>query len=86
VLDAYIPLRHQDYGGDREKRSLEALARLWPGVSIVSARSELARIAARLARAYPATNEKLGAGLTDLRAALIGQDRRVMASVCRNLW
>ncbi len=76
VPDAYIPLSHEDYGGDREKRSLEAVARLRPGVSIAAARSELAGIAARLARAYPATNERWSAGLVDLHTAETGEDRR----------
>jgi putative ABC transport system permease protein len=76
VPDAYIPLSHEDYGGDREKRSLEAVARLRPGVSIATARSELAGIAARLARAYPATNERWSAGLVDLHTAQTGEDRR----------
>jgi putative ABC transport system permease protein len=76
VPDAYIPLSGKDYGGDREKRSLEAIARLRPGVSIAAARSELAGIAGRLARAYPATNEGLSVGLSDLHAAQTGADRR----------
>jgi putative ABC transport system permease protein len=74
--DAYIPLSHEDYGGDREKRSLEAVARLRPGVSIAAARSELVGIAAHLAHAYPATNERWSAGLVDLHTAQTGQDRR----------
>jgi len=76
VPDLYLPLSRKDYGASREARSLGAAGRLRPGVTEEEARAELAGIAERLARSYPETNGKVGAGLTPLKEALQGKNRR----------
>jgi putative ABC transport system permease protein len=76
VPDLYVPLSHKDYGASRETRSLGAIARLKPGITRDAARAELDGIAARLARAYPGTNDKIGAGVDTLDEALRGKNRR----------
>jgi len=55
---------------DRSQLSLEALARLGPGVSVGQARAALSAIAQRLARAYPATNLGRRATVLQLRREL----------------
>ncbi len=56
-LDAIRPLVFAaDWQRTRNTHWLDAIARLKPGVSLAQARTELATIAARLARQYPDTN------------------------------
>ena len=50
------------------------MARLKPGVSLDAARDELARIAADLAREYPATNEGRGVAFEPLRDVVLGAE------------
>jgi putative ABC transport system permease protein len=76
VPDLYLPLSRKDYGTDRETRSLGAIGRLKPGVTVERARTELQGIAARLARAYPGSNAKAGADVATLDEALRGRNRR----------
>lgn len=76
VPDLYLPLSRKDYGASREARSLGAIGRLRPGITAAAARTELAGIAARLARSHPDTNAKVGANLTTLDEALRGKNRR----------
>jgi predicted permease len=51
---------------DRFGRSLRVFARLKPGISIDTAQAEASAIAARLAAAFPDSNEKLGMGVVPL--------------------
>jgi putative ABC transport system permease protein len=53
---------------------LQTVARLKPGVSLEAASDELARIAADLAREYPATNEGRGVALTPFRDVVLGAE------------
>lgn len=75
IPEAYVPLSHQDYGDDRSLRSLSAIARLRPGAPPAGARTELAAVGARLARAFPETNEGVGATAEPLHEALRGKNR-----------
>ncbi len=50
------------------------VARLKPGVSLEAARDELVRIAADLAREYPATNEGRSVSLEPMRDAVLGSE------------
>jgi putative ABC transport system permease protein len=65
-LDAWVPIMMQptlqgyDLLTQRGNHSMEALARLRPGVGREAARAELNAIAERLAKEYPATNEGRG--------------------------
>jgi putative ABC transport system permease protein len=60
----------------RTSYQLQTVARLKPGVSLESAREDLARIAADLAREYPTTNEGRGVTLEPLRDTVLGADLR----------
>jgi putative ABC transport system permease protein len=76
VPDLYVPLNRKDYGTSRSTRSLGAVGRLKPGITLAAAGAELGGISARLARAYPGTNDKIGAGVETLDEALRGKNRR----------
>jgi putative ABC transport system permease protein len=60
--------------GARRNYMLQTVARLKPGVSLEAARDDLARIAADLAREYPATNEGRGVALERLRDVVLGAE------------
>lgn len=75
TLDAYIPISHKDYGWSRGVRSLGAIARLKPGITMGQARTELQSIAARLAESYP-EDAGCSADLTSLHEAMEGKNRR----------
>ncbi|HEV3075436.1 MAG TPA: ABC transporter permease [Thermoanaerobaculia bacterium] len=74
--DLYIPLDPKTYGSSRSVRSLDAIARLRPGVPASLAESELRTLAGRLALAHPGTNAHLGARLVDLHQAWRGKSER----------
>jgi predicted permease len=59
--ELYLPLNWRDRDGfnNRGARSLHAIARLRPGVSLESARAVMSAVAARLARQYPNSNANL---------------------------
>jgi putative ABC transport system permease protein len=58
----------------RGNYELQTVARLEPGVSLEAARDDLSRIAADLAREYPATNTGRGVTLEPLRDVVLGAD------------
>ena len=60
--------------GARRNYMLQTVARLKPGVSLEMAHDDLARIAADLAREYPATNEGRGVALERLRDVVLGAE------------
>src|SRR5207245_2635296 len=72
--DAFIPLSRKDYCCGR-LGSQSAVARLRPGVSLDRARAELEAVAAALAREYPATNGRRGAGMRSLHESMTGGRR-----------
>lgn len=86
--DFWVPLRlGGQAGADRTDNSLEAIARLKPGVSLEQAQTELTLVAQQLERAYPKENEKTGATVVALRDAVSGQMRLLLtalfgASIC----
>ncbi len=59
----------------RDSHILYAVGRLADGVSATAARDELDAIMQRLARAYPDTNEGLGANVVGLHEQVVGQVR-----------
>ncbi len=67
----WAPLSLAARRNDRNGRSLRVFARLKLGIAPAAAQTELAVVAARLARAFPSNNEKIGAVLQPL------QDRSV---------
>ncbi len=63
---------------ERGAHSLEAVARLKPGVTTAQAQSDLSAIAARLEKLYPDTNTHFGIRLKPLREELIGDVRTAL--------
>ncbi|HZU24018.1 MAG TPA: ABC transporter permease [Bryobacteraceae bacterium] len=57
---------------DRDDRHFKALVRLKAGVSVSEANAEVAAVASRLARAYPKTNQGVGARVVPVWKALAG--------------
>ncbi len=57
---------------------VSAIARLQPGVSLEQANAEMRTIAARMAAAYPRTNEGYGARVADLLDEVVGSARRAL--------
>jgi putative ABC transport system permease protein len=71
ALDGWVPAPLAGER-DRDARHFKALVRLKPGVSISKASAEAATVAARLARAYPKTNEGVGARIIPIWKAQSG--------------
>jgi len=71
ALDAWVPA---PLAGERERnaRQFRAIVRLKPGVSLSQASTEAATVAARLARAFPKTNEGIGARIVPIWKAQEG--------------
>jgi putative ABC transport system permease protein len=69
-IDVWIPVRRDispDNFQDRGSRNFWTVARLKEGVSLIQARSEMAAIAARLAREYPQANKGLTISMANLQ-------------------
>ena len=58
-----------------------AIGRLRPGVALAAAQSDLGGIAARLAREYPETNEKVGAWLVPLHEQITGESKAAVLTL-----
>lgn len=58
-----------------------AIGRLKPGVTIDAAQADLARIAARIAREYPETNDKVGAWLVPLHEQITGPTKAALVAL-----
>jgi predicted permease len=71
ALDGWIPVPLTGES-ERDARHFKALVRLKPGVSVSEANAEAATVAARLARAFPKTNEGIGAQIVPIWKALSG--------------
>jgi ABC-type antimicrobial peptide transport system permease subunit len=65
-----------DLTTQRGAHYLTVVARVRDGIEPVKAIAEITAISDRLAREYPATNEKYGAGGTSLRESLVGESSR----------
>ncbi len=95
--DVWVPLTLTEASfADRADNYLEVLARLRDGVTVEQARADLAIIADRLAREYPAANERTGATVQWLRdsfsqrsrvllLALVGASLCILLIACANL-
>ncbi len=83
-LDAWLPLQldplayPRGVGPQLEQTQLSAVGRLKPGVTLDQAQAEMSGIAARLAQAYPASNEGIGVHLTPLVQSYIGRQAVIM--------
>jgi putative ABC transport system permease protein len=66
---------------ERGQHSLNVLARLRPGISLLQARIDMNNIGGRLAREYPLANSGRDAGVTLLRESVDQYARRFMAVV-----
>src|SRR5580700_7203718 len=71
VLDVWVPV---PLAGERERdaRHFQAIVRLKPGVSVSEANAEAAAVAARLALAFPKTNQGIGARIVPIWKAQEG--------------
>jgi putative ABC transport system permease protein len=58
----------------RGQHSLRAIGRLKPGVTLAAAQADIDRVAAELAREFPATNAGRGVVLAPFRDTIIGRD------------
>jgi len=77
-VDLWLPLPVALDAAARGRRSHFAVARLTPGVTIAQAQTEVGAIAARLAEAYPGTNEGIGIRLQGLPEAVMPFDDRLL--------
>ncbi len=70
---AWMPMEYDPVGTPRgEGRQYVGVARLRDGVTLDEAKSQLAAIAARLERAYPETNQGIGATLDRFTVRFVG--------------
>ena len=65
----------------RRSRFLPVVARLKAGVSLDAARSEMAAVAANIARENPETNANVGVTIVPLRQSIVGDDLRTTTIV-----
>jgi predicted permease len=74
--DLWVPKRFRpDELSDRRSSYMYAVARLRPGVSLVQARADLARVAGQLAQEFPRTNALLGVQALPLEEQVLGRVR-----------
>jgi putative ABC transport system permease protein len=67
-----------DMTQNRDVRFLTVIARLKPGVTLAAAEGELAGIATRLRRDYPAYDTGLAIGLEPLQTTIVGDTSRIL--------
>ena len=73
AADLWIPFdMSPKYLGPRGEHHLRALGRLKAGVSVAQGEADLRGIAAELEKQFPDSNEKVGAAVTPLKEALVG--------------
>lgn len=65
----------------RRAHWMRAIARLEPGVGVAQANSALQLVVQRLQQQYPETNTGMGAGLTPLHRALVGDVRQPLLAL-----
>lgn len=73
--DAANPDGSKPQTEERGSHSMQAVARLKPGIAIAQAQADLAEIAERLSRQYPQTNTHFGVASKPLREDMIGDVR-----------
>jgi putative ABC transport system permease protein len=64
-----------DFNDRGERGDMLAIGRLAPGIGFAQARAEMEGIAARLARAYPGSNDQFGIALQPIRDMFVGDLR-----------
>lgn len=82
--DVWTPMIWYTYELDPTNRAydfLHVVARVKRDVSIEQARRDLQAVAARLARQYPKTNDKIGALVQPLQEHLVGDVRRALLAM-----
>ncbi len=80
ALDVWVPVP-LTREGERNARHFGAIVRLKPGVSVSQANAEAATVAARLAGAFPKTNEGIGARIVPIWKAQEGASRILAAPI-----
>jgi putative ABC transport system permease protein len=73
--DVYMPHQFATVNPNRGGHFIRAVGRLAPGRTVDEASAELAAIAARLERTYPADNTNQGVGVAALHQALVAETR-----------
>jgi putative ABC transport system permease protein len=76
--DAANPDGNKPMTAERGNHTLEAIARLKPGVTIKQAQADLSTIAANLEKEYPDSNSYFGVAFKPLREELIGDVRTAL--------
>ena len=72
--DLWVPLALSPADlAQRDSHYLQVFGRLRPGVTLSAAQHDMSRVAAQLAREYPASNTDLGAVVVGLRDQLLGK-------------
>ena len=69
---------HPDSSERGERGDMMAIARLAPRIPMAAARTEMEGIAARLAKAYPASNDQFGVALRPIRDSFVSQVREAV--------
>jgi len=80
-VDVYVPIGQWNSGALKSRSAalgLHGIGRLKPGVSIEQARSDLNRVMAGLAVAYPETNRGNGATIIPLKEQVVGNIRPIL--------
>lgn len=81
--DAWFPIMRRINNGAWQERANHPMLFVWgrlkPGVSLEQARSEMKTIAARLEKAYPASNKNIGITVKPLLENLVGKYRTNLA-------
>jgi putative ABC transport system permease protein len=72
----WVPLVPRQFKDERGNRSLDVFGRLKPGVDVDRAQKDLSLVAARIAAAYPLTNENWDAEVMSLKGDFIPADVR----------
>jgi predicted permease len=71
-VDLWVPLRANETTWNRGNGGLQVIGRLRAGVDHARARTDMAAVSARLAAAYPKTNDDLRAHIAPFRESLYG--------------
>jgi predicted permease len=80
--DIYRPIRRPSNSTcGRGCIVVRAIGRMKPGVTVAAAQADLAVIAARLAKDYPETNDKVGAWLVPLHEQITGTSRPALVTL-----
>ena len=73
-IDVWVPLVPDPAEPGRDRRELEMVGRLAPGVTVAQADAELRALAAALERDHPVTNKGWGARVAPTREAITGRN------------